>query len=82
MCHHPDTILSNKIIKTLIGARVDGVIGQLTEAWNDDMFSFLKKCGATAYSNYAVGYNNVDVAAASKHGIPVGTSVLYLHDRR
>lgn len=28
---HPDTILSNEIIKKLIGDKCDGVIGQLTE---------------------------------------------------
>ena len=26
------------------------------------------------FSNYAVGYNNVDVSAATKHGIPVGNT--------
>jgi len=26
------------------------------------------------FSNYAVGYNNVDVNAATKHGIPVGNT--------
>ena len=28
---HADTILSNDLIKKFVGARVDGVIGQLTE---------------------------------------------------
>jgi hydroxypyruvate reductase 1 len=38
------------------------------------MFAALKKAGGTAYSNYAVGYNNVDVDAATGHGIPVGNT--------
>lgn len=38
------------------------------------MFAYLKKAGARAYSNYAVGYNNVDVKGATKHGIPVGNT--------
>lgn len=74
VCKHPDTILSNDLIKKFVGARVDGVIGQLTENWNEDMFAYLKKAGARAYSNYAVGYNNVDVKGATKHGIPVGNT--------
>lgn len=44
------------------------------QAWNDDLFGALKAAGGTAYSNYAVGYNNVDVDAATKHGIPVGNT--------
>lgn len=38
------------------------------------MFAALRKAGGTAYSNYAVGYNNVDVEAATKRGIPVGNT--------
>ena len=34
----------------------------------------LKKAGGKIYSNYAVGYNNVDVKAATKHGLPVGNT--------
>ena len=26
------------------------------------------------YANYAVGYNNVDVDSATKHGLPVGNT--------
>ena len=66
--------MTNDTIKQLVGNQVDGVIGQLTEAWNDDLFSHLKQAGCKGYSNYAVGYNNVDVSAATKHGIPVGNT--------
>jgi hydroxypyruvate reductase 1 len=77
----PDaTILSNDRITALIGSKCDGVIGQLTENWNDDLFSKLKKAGGKVYSNYAVGYNNVDVTAATKHGIPVGNTPGVLTD--
>ena len=34
----------------------------------------LKEAGGTAYSNYAVGYNNVTVPDATKLGIPVGNT--------
>ena len=42
--------------------------------WGDDLLGALKKAGGKVYSNYAVGYNNVDVKAATKHGLPVGNT--------
>ncbi len=38
------------------------------------MFSALKAAGGSAYSNYAVGFNNIDLEAATRHGIPVGNT--------
>jgi hydroxypyruvate reductase 1 len=73
VCTSPD-VLSVDEIKTAIGAECDGVLGQLTEDWGDALFSALKAAGGTAYSNVAVGYNNVDVEAATKQGIPVGNT--------
>jgi hydroxypyruvate reductase 1 len=67
-------VLSIAEIKAAIGAQCDGVLGQLTEDWGDELFAALKAAGGTAYSNVAVGYNNVDVDAATKHGIPVGNT--------
>ena len=67
-------VLSVAEIKAAIGTRCDGVLGQLTEDWGNDLFASLKAAGGTAYSNVAVGYNNVDVAAATKHAIPVGNT--------
>ncbi len=67
-------ILSKKEILAGIGDRCDAVIGQLTEPWNGELFAALKAAGGTAYSNYAVGYNNVDVPAATQCGIPVGNT--------
>ena len=57
-----------------MGQQCDAVLGQLTEDWGDELFGALKAAGGTAYSNVAVGYNNVDVDAATKHGIPVGNT--------
>ncbi|MBD3856188.1 MAG: hypothetical protein IFK92_06585 [Acidobacteria bacterium] len=51
-------ILKVSEIKAAIGNRCDGA----------------RKAGGTVYSNYAVGYNNVDVDAATKRGIPVGNT--------
>lgn len=67
-------ILTVDEIKTAMGDRCDGAIGQLTEDWGADLFQALKASGAKAYSNYAVGYNNVDLEAATLQGIPVGNT--------
>ncbi|MBW1754058.1 MAG: hypothetical protein JRJ46_13385, partial [Deltaproteobacteria bacterium] len=73
ICTSPD-ILTVDEIKTAIRDRCDGAIGQLTEDWGADLFQALKASGAKAYSNYAVGYNNVDLAVATQQGIPVGNT--------
>jgi hydroxypyruvate reductase 1 len=73
VCESPD-VLSNDEIAEHIGDRCDGAIGQLTEDWNADLFAKLAAAGGTVYSNYAVGYNNVDVAGATAAGIPVGNT--------
>ncbi len=67
-------ILGLEEIKAVIGPKCDGAIGQLTEAWGQELFEALQAAGGRAYSNYAVGYNNVDVAAATACGIPVGNT--------
>ena len=67
-------VLSVAEIKSAIGQQCDAVLGQLTEDWGDELFGALKAAGGTAYSNVAVGYNNVDVKAATGHGIPVGNT--------
>jgi hydroxypyruvate reductase 1 len=68
------SVLTVDEIKTAMGRHCDAAIGQLTENWDDALFAALKAAGGTAYSNYAVGYNNIDVDAASRHGIPVGNT--------
>ena len=67
-------VLSIDDIKAAIGTQCDGVLGQLTEDWGDELFASLKAAAGTAYSNVAVGYNNVDVDAATRHGIPMGNT--------
>jgi hydroxypyruvate reductase 1 len=73
ICTSPD-VLSSEEIKTAMAGGCDGAIGQLTEDWGEDLFGALKTAGGKAYSNCAVGYNNVDVDAATRHGIPVGNT--------
>jgi hydroxypyruvate reductase 1 len=67
-------VLSIDEIKAAIGKQCEAAIGQLTEDWGDELFAALKAAGASAYSNCAVGFNNIDLDAATKHGIPVGTT--------
>jgi hydroxypyruvate reductase 1 len=73
VCTSTDVLSVNEI-KTAIGTQCDAVLGQLTEDWGDELFGVLKAAGGTAYSNVAVGYNNVDIDAATRHGIPVGNT--------
>ena len=40
----------------------------------EDLFATLRATGGKAYSNYAVGYNNVDADAATRQSIPVGNT--------
>lgn len=57
-----------------MGTQCDGVIGQLAESWDADLFSALADAGGQVYSNYAVGYNNVDLDAATRFQISVGNT--------
>ncbi|KAA8498258.1 Glycerate dehydrogenase [Porphyridium purpureum] len=66
--------LSQQQIMAAMGSRCDGVIGQLTEKWDDTLFVALKRAGGKAYSNVAVGFDNVDVDAATRHGIAMGNT--------
>jgi len=67
-------VLSVDDIKTAIDKQCDAALGQLTEDWGDELFGALKAAGGKAYSNYAVGYNNIDLAAATGYSIPVGNT--------
>ena len=69
-----NSILTPEEIKGAIGRKCDGVIGQLTEDWSGGLFEILRSAGGRVYSNYAVGYNNVDIDAATKQSIPVGNT--------
>ena len=73
VCQSSDVLTPDEIAER-IGDACDGAIGQLTEDWNAELFATLAAAGGTAYSNYAVGYNNVDVAGATAAGIPVGNT--------
>ncbi len=42
--------------------------------WSQELFSALSGAGGEVYSNYAVGYNNVKVPAATENKIAVGNT--------
>lgn len=69
-----EDVLTDSEIKAAIGDHCHGAIGQLTEAWGEGLFAALKRAGGRVYSNYAVGFNNVDLSAATRQGIPVGNT--------
>ena len=50
----------------------------MTENCGETMFSALSRAGGRAFSNMAVGYNNVDVNAANKYGVAVGNTPVSL----
>ena len=50
----------------------DGLVSMLTERIDDELLAAAPKL--KVISNYAVGFDNVDVAAATKRGIPVGNT--------
>jgi hydroxypyruvate reductase 1 len=66
--------LSEEELVAAIGDCCDAAIGQLTEPWSEYVLGKLAAAGALAYSAYAVGYDNIDVPAATRLGLPVGTT--------
>ncbi len=61
-------------IKAGIGGECHGAIGQLNEPWKADLLNALVSAGGRVYSNYAVGYDNVDLSLATRLQIPVGNT--------
>lgn len=67
-------LLPQEEIETAIGSDCAAAIGQLTETWGRPLLERLAGAGGHVYSNYAVGYNNVDVEAATELGLAVGNT--------
>ncbi|KDD75854.1 D-isomer specific 2-hydroxyacid dehydrogenase [Helicosporidium sp. ATCC 50920] len=44
------------------------------QRWDDEMFACLSRAGGRSFCNYGVGYDNVDVAAATRHGVAAGNT--------
>lgn len=66
--------LDEVALRALIGCRCDAVIGQLTEPWSSATLEALANAGGKTLSLYAAGYNNVDVEAATRLGLPICTT--------
>jgi glycerate dehydrogenase len=67
-------VLKDGEVRRALGDRVDAVIGQLTERWSEPLLRALRAAGGVIYSQYAVGFDNVDVGAATNLGLPVGNT--------
>jgi glycerate dehydrogenase len=52
----------------------DGVIGRLADHWDAELLGALAAAGGSVLANYAVGYDNIDIAAATALGIAVGNT--------
>ncbi len=61
-------------LAAVVGDACDGVVSQLTEQWDAALLEALKRAGGRVLSNYAVGYDNVDLAAATGLGLAVGNT--------
>lgn len=66
--------LSKNEIVSALGQSCAGVIGQGSESWDKEVMEKLRSAGGKVYTNYAVGYNNVNVPAATSLGIRVGNT--------
>jgi hydroxypyruvate reductase 1 len=69
-----DGVVVEAELRAAIGERCEAAIGQLTESWGAPLLETLKAAGGALYSQYAVGHDNVDVAAATRLGLPVGNT--------
>jgi glycerate dehydrogenase len=69
-----EDLLGGVELRAAVGDRCDAVVGQLTEAWSADALGALAAAGGSIYSQYAVGYDNVDVAVATRLGLAVGNT--------
>jgi hydroxypyruvate reductase 1 len=61
-------------LSAAVGDDCAGVIGQLTEQWSTGLLQRLAAAGGRVFSLYAVGFDNVDLAAATHLGLPVGNT--------
>lgn len=73
MCTSTD-VLDGEELKAALGQGCDAVLAQLTDDCGEAFFEVFKAGGGRAFSNVAVGYDNVDVEAATNFGIPVGNT--------
>jgi hydroxypyruvate reductase 1 len=66
--------LPRKQLVERMGTGCRAVIGQLTEKWDRELFRILHDAGGEAYCNLAVGFDNIDLNAATENMIAVGNT--------
>lgn len=67
-CNPEDRVLSREELLANVKGR-DGVLSLLTDTVNAEVFD--AAAGAKIFANYAVGFNNIDVDAATERGIMI-----------
>lgn len=68
---------ADELREAVTSGEYDVVLSQLSDVFDADLLAQAKIRGI---ANYAVGYNNVDIAAAAEHGIAVGNTPDVLND--
>ncbi len=68
VCYEEDKLISRRELLQL-GGDADGILSLLTDRFDSGIINKLDSC--KVISNYAVGYNNIDIKAASEKGIVV-----------
>eukprot|EP00967_Tisochrysis_lutea_P006214 scaffold7384_cov22-Tisochrysis_lutea.AAC.1 len=66
--------LGNLLFLVQCHALMDSHAHACAQNWSSELFGALKDAGGIAYSNYAVGFNNVVVPEATSRGITVGNT--------
>ena len=73
VCTSTEILAKNDVIAAMEEG-CGGAIGQLNEVWDREILARFKSVGGKVYSNVAVGYNNVDLVAATSFGILIGNT--------
>ncbi|WP_367402009.1 2-hydroxyacid dehydrogenase [Kocuria marina] len=72
-----DGMSEDELREAVTGGEYDVVVSQASDRFDSELLSEARVRGI---ANYAVGYNNIDVAAAAEHGIAVGNTPDVLND--
>jgi lactate dehydrogenase-like 2-hydroxyacid dehydrogenase len=69
---HP--LSGDQVRGVLERGRYVACIGQLNEPWNAETLGFAAERGLRHFSTFAVGFDNIDLPAATRLGIPIGNT--------
>lgn len=72
-----DGMSADELREAVTGGEYDVVVSQVSDRFDSEL---LNEARIRGIANYAVGYNNIDVAAAAEHGIAVGNTPDVLND--